>query len=112
MSHFADRMYTLTSVSAGSIAHAFASQINATNWTAASALIPLQAQASGATLTITADRPGIDGNMLRMYAVAKNDAAENRRTHSGVLRRQVRRDLARHIGLCRLGFAEVFARCG
>ena len=48
---FRASMYTLTGVSAGSIAHAFASQINATNWTAAGALIPLQAQSSGATLT-------------------------------------------------------------
>jgi hypothetical protein len=65
--------YALTGVSAVSIAHAFASQINATNWTAAGALIPIQAQATGATLSITASRPGVDGNMLGMYAVAKND---------------------------------------
>ena len=70
---FRGSMFTLAGVSAGSIAHAFASQINATTWSAAGALIPLRAQSSGGTLTITADRPGIDGNMLRMYAVAKND---------------------------------------
>ena len=56
------------------MAYSLASQINATNWTAAGALIPLTAQANGSTIRLIAARPGMDGNMLRMYAVAKNDA--------------------------------------
>ena len=74
--------YTLTGVSAVSIAHVLASQINATNWTAAGALIPLKAQAAAGTITITADRPGIDGNMLRMYSVAKNDRLKTSSTEA------------------------------
>lgn len=73
--------HRLTGASAASIAAIFASQINATNWTAAGALIPLSAQANGSTLRIFADRPGVDGNMIRMYAVAKN---ERLTTESGV----------------------------
>lgn len=65
--------YKLTGVNANSVAQAFASQINATNWGVAGALIPLRAHANGDVLKITADRAGVDGNMLRMYAVAKND---------------------------------------
>lgn len=65
--------HRLTGVGANSVAQALASQINATNWTSAGALFPLTAQATGSTIRITAARPGIDGNMLRMYSVAKND---------------------------------------
>jgi hypothetical protein len=64
--------HRLTGVGAATVAQALASQVNATNWTAAGALVPLTAQATGTTLRFVADRPGVDGNMLRMYSVAKN----------------------------------------
>jgi hypothetical protein len=63
----------LTGVSEASIAQAFASQINTTNWSTAGPLFPLHAEASGSTLRVIADRAGVDGNTLRMYSVAKND---------------------------------------
>ncbi|MGH9629738.1 MAG: non-contractile tail sheath protein, partial [Bryobacteraceae bacterium] len=69
----ATETYELAGVSAASIAGALAAQINGLNWQNAGALIPLQASASGSTLRITAVRPGYDGNMLTMYATAKND---------------------------------------
>ncbi len=58
---------------ASDIATALAAQINGVNWQAFGTLIPLRAEADGATLRIIADRPGVDGNMIRMYAVAKNE---------------------------------------
>ncbi|MCC7175959.1 MAG: hypothetical protein IT159_12250 [Bryobacterales bacterium] len=58
--------------SAAQIADALASQINGVDWEAFGVLIPLRAESSGATLRIIADRAGRDGNMIRMYAVAKN----------------------------------------
>jgi len=57
---------------AAEVAAALAAQINAVNWEALGILFPLAAQADGATLHIQTTRPGADGNMLRMYAVAKN----------------------------------------
>ena len=65
--------YHLTGVSAASIARAFAAQINSTNWSVAGALFPLRAETDDASLRLIADRPGVDGNTLRMYSVAKND---------------------------------------
>lgn len=59
--------------SASDVAAALAAQINAVNWQALGILFPLAAQANGATLHIHTTRPGADGNMLRMYAVAKNN---------------------------------------
>ena len=58
---------------AADVAAALAAQINAVNWQAYGTLIPLSAEAQGSTLRIVATRPGVDGNMIRMYAVAKND---------------------------------------
>ncbi len=58
---------------AAQIAAALEAQINGVNWEAFGTLIPLQAEANGATLRVIAGRPGQDGNMVRMYAVAKNE---------------------------------------
>ncbi|HSB13490.1 MAG TPA: hypothetical protein VLE22_03465 [Bryobacteraceae bacterium] len=58
--------------SAADVAAALAAQINSADWSALGALIPLRAESYGATLRIIAARPGYDGNMIRMYAVAKN----------------------------------------
>ena len=59
--------------SAAEVTAALAAQINAVDWEAFGTLIPLGAQAEGNTLRIIAERPGVDGNMIRMYAVAKNN---------------------------------------
>jgi hypothetical protein len=56
---------------AADVAAALAAQINATDWQSVS--IPLRAEAQGNALRVIADRPGADGNMISMYAVAKND---------------------------------------
>ena len=55
------------------VAQDLTAQINGANWAANGALIPLRASAEGSVIRITADRPGVDGNSLRLYAVAKND---------------------------------------
>lgn len=62
--------HTLNGIGAGTVAASLAAQINAVNWT--DVLMPLTATATGATLTITSQRTGVDGNMLTLYAVAKN----------------------------------------
>jgi hypothetical protein len=58
---------------AAEVAAALAAQINGVNWGALGVLLPLQAETDGATLRILSVRPGEDGNMIRMYAVAKNE---------------------------------------
>ncbi len=58
---------------AADVAAALAAQINGVNWQAYGTLIPLRAEAEGGALHIYATRPGADGNMICMYAVAKND---------------------------------------
>ncbi len=47
-------------------------QINAQNYAAAGAVVGLKATASGNQITVTADRPGVDGNLVALYAVNKN----------------------------------------
>lgn len=47
-------------------------QINSENYAAAGAPIGLKAASSGNQITITADRPGVDGNMVALLAVNKN----------------------------------------
>ncbi len=64
--------YTLTGVGAATVVRNLAAQINGVNWTALRVLMPLSAEAGGATLTIRAVKAGIDGNSIRMYAVSKN----------------------------------------
>lgn len=54
------------------ICQELAAQINNFNWQAAGVLIPLEAEASGNTITIRAARPGYDGNMIRIYELHKN----------------------------------------
>jgi hypothetical protein len=57
---------------AAQVAAALAAQVNAVDWEALGILLPIAATTNGATITITSVRPGVDGNMIRMYAVAKN----------------------------------------
>lgn len=61
---------TIYGIGAATVAAYLAAQINAANWT--NVLMPITASASGAVLTITSQRTGVDGNMLTLYAVAKN----------------------------------------
>ena len=77
-----------------------------------SPLFHLKAQAPGGTIKITAEKPGIDANMLRMYAVAKNDRlkttelrqryspAANRMQHGALNSTLLRSD------------CKIFVRCG
>jgi hypothetical protein len=58
--------------SAEQICQELAAQINGFNWQAAGVLIPLEAEASGNTITVRAARPGYDGNMIRLYELHKN----------------------------------------
>jgi hypothetical protein len=58
--------------SAEQICRELAAQINSFNWQGAGVLIPLEAEASGNTITVRAARPGYDGNMIRLYELHKN----------------------------------------
>ncbi|MCS6954187.1 MAG: hypothetical protein RMK57_06025 [Bryobacterales bacterium] len=66
---------------AADVAATLAAQINGVNWDAFGVAIGLQAHASGNVLQITAARPGVDGNMITVYAVAKNDRLRTRQPH-------------------------------
>lgn len=63
---------TIYGVGVSTVATELARQINSTNWGDTGALIELSALATGPTIEITASVPGYDGNLLAMYAVAKN----------------------------------------
>jgi hypothetical protein len=62
--------FTIYGVGPNSIAANLAWQINQSNFGTGN--IPLSASATGSTLTLTAARPGVDGNYLAMYATSKN----------------------------------------
>ena len=64
--------HVVKGVTAQSIAENLAAKINATNWSVANSLFHLHAHVQGATIHIETVQPGVDGNMLNMYAVAKN----------------------------------------
>ncbi len=64
--------YTLYRVSKESVAAELARQCNATDWVKAGADIPISAEAQGAVITFTANKRGLDGNALSMYATAAN----------------------------------------
>lgn len=68
-----DHMVTATGDTAGAIATDLAGQINAQNYAVAGATVGLQAAANGNQITITADRPGVDGNLVALFAVNKNN---------------------------------------
>lgn len=65
--------YTMYGIGAPTAASALAAQINAVDWNEQGVANGLSAAVNGAVITITTSRPGVDGNMLRMYAVAKNN---------------------------------------
>jgi hypothetical protein len=65
--------HTIQGVSAATVAAALAAQINSTNWSSAGALIPIRAEVTDATIRIIANVAGIDGNMISMYSVSKNN---------------------------------------
>jgi hypothetical protein len=65
---------------AADVAANLAVQINGVDWVGLGELIPLEAEALGSTLRIQAARPGEDGNMITMYAVAKNSRLQTQQT--------------------------------
>lgn len=65
--------HTLYAVGKQTIAADLANQINSVNWNALAITLPLQATASNGVLTVRSTKPGIDGNAITMYSVAKND---------------------------------------
>jgi hypothetical protein len=70
--------HTLYGVGKNTVAANLAAQINSANY--GGGLFGLTATASGDTIHIEVDRPGVDGNFVTMYAVAKNSsltAAQN-----------------------------------
>jgi hypothetical protein len=70
--------YTLAGTSAAGVAANLAAQINRANW--ASVDMPILATADGATITITAVKPGEDGNAITLYATSKNDRLKTAET--------------------------------
>ena len=75
--------YTLYSVGAQTIALNLASQINGLDWAAMGLTLPLKASADGAALTVASTRKGYDGNMIRMYAVWKNESLRTQSATAG-----------------------------
>jgi hypothetical protein len=65
--------YTMYGIGASTVAAALAAQINAVNWSGQGVANGLAAAVNGAVLAIATTRPGTDGNMIAMYAVARND---------------------------------------
>jgi hypothetical protein len=63
-------------VTASTIAVELANQINAQDYVSAGAVVGLVAAENGNQITITADRPGADGNMAALLAVNKNTNLE------------------------------------
>ena len=63
---------TLHHIKDTTICRTIRDQINGTDWNALGLLIPLVASASGNVLSISAVRPGEDGNMIRLYELHKN----------------------------------------
>ena len=61
-----------TGVTAETIAAALATQINAASYTQLGAAIGLSAVATGNQITVTATKPGVDGNMIQLYQLNKN----------------------------------------
>lgn len=68
--------FTLHGTGPITAAASIVSQINGFNWTAAGVLLPLEATRSGAVITIKSVTPGRDGNMVTVYAIAKNSRLE------------------------------------
>ena len=64
--------YTLHGTGPVTAAANLAAQINGFGWVPYGVLLPLEATAAGATLTIRSQTAGRDGNMITVYAVAKN----------------------------------------
>ena len=64
--------YTLYGIGPQAVAANLAWQINSVNWTALEISLPLEASAVSGLLTVRSAKPGVDGNALSMYAVAKN----------------------------------------
>ena len=62
--------FTLYAVGASAIAANLAAQINGTDWVGPQIALPLEAVATGSTLTVRCAKQGIDGNAVTMYSVA------------------------------------------
>ena len=76
VSSTAGASFTLQGTGPVTAAANLAAQINSFNWATYGVLLPLEAVSSGATLTIKSQTPGRDGNMITVYAVAKNSRLE------------------------------------
>jgi hypothetical protein len=64
--------FTLYGIGIQSVATNLAWQINSVNWAALEITLPLSATASAGIITIECTKPGVDGNAITMYSVAKN----------------------------------------
>ncbi len=64
--------FTLYGIGVQAVAANLAFQINSVNWSALEIALPLAATATAGVLTIECTAPGIDGNAIIMYSVAKN----------------------------------------
>ncbi len=63
--------YTLYAVGKQTVAANLANQINSVDWNGLAITLPLEATASNGVLTVKCAKPGIDGNAITMYSVAK-----------------------------------------
>ncbi|WP_031494956.1 hypothetical protein [Bryobacter aggregatus] len=64
--------HTLYGIGPHAVAANLAWQINSVDWTGLAIALPIEATVSGAALTVRCAKPGVDGNAISMYSVAKN----------------------------------------
>lgn len=64
--------HTLYAVGKQTVAANLANQINLVDWSGLQITLPLEATALNGVLTVKCTKPGIDGNAITMYSVAKN----------------------------------------
>lgn len=65
--------YTLYAVGAQTVAAALAQQINSVDWAGLEVTLPIEATAQNGMLTVRSTKPGVDGNAITLYTVAKNE---------------------------------------
>jgi phage tail sheath gpL-like len=65
--------HTLYAIGKQTVAAKLADQINSVDWNALAITLPLTATALNGVITVKSMKPGVDGNAITMYAVAKND---------------------------------------
>ncbi len=65
--------FTLYAVGRQTVAASLAAQINGVDWAGLQIALPLTATATAGVITVQCTKPGVDGNAITMYSVAKSE---------------------------------------